>query len=64
MMLIKCSDLDILGSIYDDENKLLPSAKPYSMDSTVLKNNHPLMIMVKASQEDLLAHPLVTALLR
>ena len=54
----------LAGSIYDDENNLLPSAKPYSTDSTVLKNNHPLMIMVRYKQEDLLAHPLVTALLR
>ena len=54
----------LAGSIYDDENDLLPSAKPYSTDSTVLKNNHPLMIMVRYKQEDLLAHPLVTALLR
>ncbi len=50
--------------MYDEDNNLLPSAKPYSTDSTVLKNNHPLMIMVRYKQEDLLAHPLVTALLR
>lgn len=52
------------SNIYDDENRLKPEAEAYSTDSTVLKKNHPLMIMVKHHQEDLLAHPLVTSLLR
>jgi transient receptor potential cation channel subfamily A protein 1 len=50
-------------SIYDEENRLNEAAKPYSTDSTVLKHNHPLMIMVKNEQEDLLVHPLVSSLL-
>ncbi|ELT91340.1 hypothetical protein CAPTEDRAFT_201917 [Capitella teleta] len=50
-------------SIFDEDNKLTDNAKPYSADSTVLKQNHPLMIMVKNEQEDLLVHPLVSSLL-
>jgi len=52
------------SNVYDDEDRLKPEAEPYSTDSTILKKNHPLMIMVKHHQEDLLAHPLVTSLLR
>ena len=51
-------------SIFDEENKLVPEAKPYTTDSAVLKKNHPLMVMVRNDQEDLLAHPLVGSLLR
>ena len=51
-------------SIYDDEDRLKPDAKAYSSDTAVLKANHPMMLMVQHNQEDLLAHPLVTALLR
>lgn len=51
-------------SIYDDENHLLSTAKPYTTDTGVLKKNHPLMLMVEGGQEDLLAHPLVTSLLK
>lgn len=50
--------------IWDDDYKLRRGAKPYSDDSTILKINHPLMIMVESKQEDLLGHPLVTSLLR
>ncbi|ELU03480.1 hypothetical protein CAPTEDRAFT_192646 [Capitella teleta] len=50
-------------SIFDEENKLMDTAKPYSQDSRVLKQNHPLMIMAKNEQEDLLVHPLVSSLL-
>lgn len=42
----------------------MKDAKPYSTDTTMLKNNHPLMLMVKNNREDLLVHPLVTSLLR
>lgn len=52
------------GSLYDDEDKLTSNARPYTSDSGTFKKNHPLMIMVSAKREDLLAHPLVTALLR
>ena len=51
------------GSIYDEDNVLLPTVLPYTKDTTVLKLNHPLMCMVRNDQEDLLAHPLVTSLL-
>ena len=50
--------------MYDEDSKLLPHAKPYSSDSAILKDNHPLSIMTACFQEDLLAHPLVTSLLR
>lgn len=50
-------------TIYKEDNSLSPTAEPYSTDTTVLKDNHPLMIMVEAGQEDLLAHPLVASLL-
>lgn len=52
------------GSLYDDDNKLTSKARPYTSDSGTFKKNHPLMIMVTAKREDLLAHPLITALLR
>ncbi|KAI0226875.1 hypothetical protein LSAT2_022672 [Lamellibrachia satsuma] len=52
------------SNVYDDDDRLKASATPYSTNSSVLKKNHPLMIMVKHHQEDLLAHPLVTSLLR
>ncbi|XP_052808936.1 transient receptor potential cation channel subfamily A member 1 homolog [Mya arenaria] len=52
------------GSLYDDEDHLTKKALPYTTDSGTFKKNHPLMIMVNTKREDLLAHPLVTALLR
>ena len=52
------------NTVYDEDDRLKHSAEPYSTDSSVLKKNHPLMIMVIHHQEDLLAHPLVTSLLR
>ncbi len=35
------------GEIWDDSDYLVPEAKTYSDSATVLKLNHPLMIMVK-----------------
>ncbi|XP_074658298.1 transient receptor potential cation channel subfamily A member 1 homolog isoform X1 [Tubulanus polymorphus] len=52
------------GDIYDEEFRLKEDVKPYSADSTLIKKNHPLMIMVQSNREDLLMHPLVTSLLR
>lgn len=52
------------GSLYDDDEHLTKRARPYTTDSGTFKKNHPLMIMVTSKREDLLAHPLVTALLR
>ncbi len=34
-------------NIFEDNNKLIPEAEPYTGSSSVLKLNHPLMIMVK-----------------
>ncbi|CAG5131276.1 unnamed protein product, partial [Candidula unifasciata] len=53
------------GSLYGghDEEGLSLDAKPYSDDPNVLKNNHPLYIMIVSEREKLLAHPLVTSLL-
>ncbi|XP_033741695.1 transient receptor potential cation channel subfamily A member 1 homolog [Pecten maximus] len=52
------------GSVYNEDFTLSSSAKPYTTDSSEMKKNHPLMIMVTSKREDLLAHPLVTSLLR
>ncbi|KAK3103049.1 hypothetical protein FSP39_016076 [Pinctada imbricata] len=52
------------GSVYNEDFSLAKSAKAYTTDSSELKKNHPLMIMVTSKREDLLAHPLVSALLR
>ena len=35
------------GSIWDENGKLLPGAQTYSDNTTAVKINHPLMIMVK-----------------
>ncbi|XP_071138004.1 transient receptor potential cation channel subfamily A member 1 homolog isoform X4 [Mytilus edulis] len=52
------------GSVYGDDFKLSKKARAYTTDSGEMKKNHPLMIMVTSKREDLLAHPLVTALLK
>eukprot|EP00095_Tigriopus_kingsejongensis_P005747 maker-scaffold28_size608977-snap-gene-2.12 protein:Tk05747 transcript:maker-scaffold28_size608977-snap-gene-2.12-mRNA-1 annotation:"transient receptor potential cation channel subfamily a member 1-like protein" len=54
----------ISTDIWDDNHKLLPEAQPYSKSSTILKMNHPLMIMVKEQRTSLLGHPLCMALVR
>ena len=36
-----------LEEVWDDNGRLLPSTKPYSSTTTILKHNHPLMIMVQ-----------------
>ncbi|XP_059143881.1 transient receptor potential cation channel subfamily A member 1 homolog isoform X2 [Physella acuta] len=63
----KCTQdqLSSNGSYYDeDDGKLAPDAQPYSMDTNLLKTNHPLYIMILSKRENLLAHPLVTSLLQ
>ncbi|XP_043192938.1 transient receptor potential cation channel subfamily A member 1 homolog isoform X2 [Amphibalanus amphitrite] len=50
-------------SCYADDGTVKDSAHPYTMDSTVRKNNHPLMIMVRAKRVALLGHPLCLTLL-
>jgi len=52
------------GDIWDDNSHLIPEAKPYSSSATVLKLNHPLMLMVKEKRTNLLGHPLCQALVR
>ena len=34
-------------TVWDDKHKLIPSAVPYSNSTSVLRNNHPLTIMVE-----------------
>eukprot|EP00094_Tigriopus_californicus_P006606 TCALIF_06362-PA protein Name:"Similar to trpa-1 Transient receptor potential cation channel subfamily A member 1 homolog (Caenorhabditis elegans)" AED:0.12 eAED:0.12 QI:8/0.6/0.31/0.93/1/1/16/267/1355 len=54
----------INNEIWDENHRLLPEAQPYSKSSTILKLNHPLMIMVKEKRTSLLGHPLCMALVR
>ena len=35
------------AEIWDDNNNLSPDARPYVKSATILKLNHPLMIMVE-----------------
>ncbi|XP_064648007.1 transient receptor potential cation channel subfamily A member 1 homolog isoform X2 [Lineus longissimus] len=49
---------------YNEDYQLKPDSTPYTQDTTTMKTNHPLKIMVTSKRKDLLAHPLVTALLR
>ena len=41
------SYIEELEEVWDENGKLLPSAKPYSNSGEVIKLNHPLMIMVQ-----------------
>ncbi|XP_067947890.1 transient receptor potential cation channel subfamily A member 1 homolog isoform X2 [Watersipora subatra] len=52
------------GSVYGDDDRVLEEAQAYSTKKSVIKRNHPMLIMVRSAREDLLAHPLVTSLLR
>ncbi|XP_071078636.1 transient receptor potential cation channel subfamily A member 1 homolog [Haliotis cracherodii] len=49
--------------VFDEHGRVLPSAKPYASDSSILKMNHPLKIMVTLRRKDLLSHPLVMSML-
>ncbi|XP_046346459.2 transient receptor potential cation channel subfamily A member 1 homolog isoform X2 [Haliotis rufescens] len=49
--------------VFDEHGRVLPSAKPYASDSSILKMNHPLKIMVALRRKDLLSHPLVMSML-
>ncbi|XP_070189214.1 transient receptor potential cation channel subfamily A member 1 homolog [Littorina saxatilis] len=57
------SETSSVGDAFDEDDRLLPSATPYSNDSNFVKKNSPLFIMVSSEREDLLDHPLVTSLL-
>lgn len=48
---------------FDENGKLLDSAVPYSTDPNVIKDNHPIMLMVKLQREELLNHPLIKTIL-
>ena len=48
----------------DDENICQPFDEPYHPNAAVRMQNHPLMIMVKNKQYDLLRHPVSIAITR
>ncbi|XP_060561971.1 transient receptor potential cation channel subfamily A member 1 homolog isoform X2 [Ruditapes philippinarum] len=48
----------------EEKNQKTSKDTPYTKNAKVIKKNHPLMIIVKSKQTQLLDHPLVTALLR
>nr|CAB3267277.1 transient receptor potential cation channel subfamily A member 1 homolog [Phallusia mammillata] len=50
-------------SVYDENGRIVSDAIPYTRDSNLLKENHPLFVMVGAKREKLLRHPLVVSLL-
>nr|KAG5711030.1 hypothetical protein BaRGS_013764 [Batillaria attramentaria] len=53
-----------VGDAFDeDDDCLLPGARPYTDDDKFIRNNHPLAVMVSSKREELLHHPLVMALL-
>ncbi|XP_069174847.1 transient receptor potential cation channel subfamily A member 1 homolog isoform X4 [Procambarus clarkii] len=64
------SDTDSINSIstfeppFDEEGQLAEDAEPYSQDTRELKNNHPLMLMVKYKRLNLLAHPVSISLVK
>jgi len=48
---------------YGDDDRLLESAVPYNKSKNILKENHPLKIMVSSKCRQLLVHPVITGLL-
>ncbi|XP_071749523.1 transient receptor potential cation channel subfamily A member 1 homolog [Lepeophtheirus salmonis] len=53
-----------LDEVWDDNGRLLSTTVPYCFSKNIIKNNHPLMLMVKEKRVDLLGHPLCMALVR
>ncbi|XP_037083097.1 transient receptor potential cation channel subfamily A member 1 homolog isoform X2 [Pollicipes pollicipes] len=51
------------NSSYTDDDRVRSTARPYTYDSSIRKNNHPLMIMVRTKRVALLGHPLCITLL-
>nr|CAB3267273.1 transient receptor potential cation channel subfamily A member 1 homolog [Phallusia mammillata] len=49
--------------VYDAYGHIVDDVLPYSNDLNLLKENHPLNIMVQAKRKTLLRHPLVVSLL-
>ncbi|XP_023224750.1 ankyrin-1-like [Centruroides sculpturatus] len=51
------------SSIYDEHNKIKTTSLLYTEDKEILKQNHPLMLMVTLQKQQLLGHPICTSLL-
>ncbi|XP_070567287.1 transient receptor potential cation channel subfamily A member 1 homolog [Ptychodera flava] len=60
----KHATLTKADDVFDKEEILEADAKPYTNDAVVLKENHPLMIMVRSKRVELLGHPLCNSLLQ
>ncbi|XP_068249793.1 transient receptor potential cation channel subfamily A member 1 homolog isoform X2 [Palaemon carinicauda] len=63
------SDVDSVSSSYldspfDVDGMLLDEAIPYTNDARELKENHPLMLMVKHKRLNLLAHPVSVTIVK
>ena len=52
------------SDIWDEQGKLNSEAEPYTKSKSILKANHPVMIMVSEQRTQLLGHPLCMALVR
>ena len=52
------------SEIWDEQGKLTSEAEPYTKSKSILKANHPVMIMVSEQRTQLLGHPLCMALVR
>ena len=52
------------SEIWDEQGKLTSEAEPYTRSKSILKANHPVMIMVSEQRTQLLGHPLCMALVR
>ncbi|XP_042214247.1 transient receptor potential cation channel subfamily A member 1 homolog isoform X3 [Homarus americanus] len=53
-----------LESPFDEDGFLLDHAEPYTTEARELKENHPLMLMVKYKRLNLLAHPVSISLVK
>nr|UPO70950.1 sTRP5 [Mesobuthus martensii] len=51
------------SDIYDEHDKVKITSVLYTLDKEILKQNHPLMLMVTAERQQLLGHPICTSLL-
>lgn len=53
-----------LESPFDEDGVLLEAAEPYTSEARELKDNHPLMLMVKYKRLNLLSHPVSITLVK
>lgn len=53
-----------LESPFDEDGVLLEEAEPYTGEARELKENHPLMLMVKYKRLNLLSHPVSITLVK